>query len=217
MRYDSYRYLFPPRPERAGAPNTLSVYEAQGWVGQAKMNGTCCTIYVPPVKGRRSFAMGRHGPENRLQWQPGESWQNFQSHLPGTGWYVFVGELLHDKGVGVRDTFYIFDMLVEDGEYLIGTTFRDRYARLAKLCAATPGERSVEHTHTVITPGIWLATNHAHSFTAWHESIRNMPGKPPIEGLVFKRPDAKLLPCGRASANASWQAKCRRASDHLSF
>ena len=28
MRYDHYRYLYPPRPETAAAPTTLAAYEA---------------------------------------------------------------------------------------------------------------------------------------------------------------------------------------------
>lgn len=215
MRYDTYRYLYPPRPERAGAPSTLHNYEAQGWLAQAKMNGTCCTIYVSPDSD--SFAMGRHGPDNKIVWQPGNQWRDFEQHLPGKGWYVFVGELLHSKGVGVRDTIYLFDMLVENGQYLIGSSYHERYRKLENLCKFVPGDKSVEHTHSVVAPGVWLATNHAHSFSKWYNSISNMPGKPPIEGLVFKNPSAKLLPCGTASANSKWQQKCRRATDHLSF
>jgi hypothetical protein len=214
MRFTEYRYLFPPRPETAAAPTTLSLYETQGWWVQAKMNGTCCTLYVPP--DRNSFAMGRHGPENRLGWQPGARWKALQARLPGEGWYVLVGELLHSKGVGVRDTVYLFDLLVDDGEYLIGAPYRDRHQRLARLCELT-GPHQFEPLYTVITPGVWLAVNHEHDFPSWFTAIRNVPGRPPIEGLVLKLPDAKLLPCGLASANSKWQAKCRVATNNLSF
>ncbi len=214
MRYDSYRYLWPPRPETAAAPNTLPLYERQGWWAQAKMNGTCTTIYVPP--DRKTFAMGRHGPDNRIGWQPGERWAAFQRTLPGQDWYVFVGELLHTKGVGVRDTVYLFDLLVDDGNYLVGVTYHARWARLERLCEAFPAA-TTEDTHQVVTPGIWLAANHQHGFRDWFGSIRAIPGKPPVEGLVFKDPDAPLRICSRATANAIWQHKCRRETDHLSF
>jgi hypothetical protein len=220
MRYDTYRYLYPPRPETAAAPSTLQHYEQLGWWAQAKMNGTCTTIYVGSSDGigRASFAMGRHGPDNRLGWQPGPRWLDLQQQLPGTGWYVFVGELLHSKGVGVRDTVYLFDLLVDDGEYLVGVPYRERFERLRRLCHdanSIPSDR--QSTHTVVSSGVWLAENHAHSFNDWFASIRDLPGKPPVEGLVFKDPKARLLPCGSASANAKGQHKCRRATDHLSF
>ena len=50
--------------------------------------------------------MGRHGPDNKIVWQPGQRWQAYQAGLQGQGYYVFVGELLHSKGVGVKDMIY---------------------------------------------------------------------------------------------------------------
>ena len=108
MKYESFRYLWPPRPETKIAPTDLGVIESMGWWGQAKMNGTCCTIYVDGSGA--SVAMGRHGPEHKLDWQPGKPWQAFAASLPGKGYYVFVGELLHSKGVGVKDTIVLFDL-----------------------------------------------------------------------------------------------------------
>lgn len=217
MHYPMYRYLYPPRPTTAGAPSTLHNYEASGWLGQAKMNGTCTTLYVRPDQS--NFAMGRAGPANKLIWQPGDRWNAFQKRLfPGTGWYVFVGELLHSKGVGVRDTIYLHDLLVENGNYLVGVTYRDRMRLLKWLCDGHDhSQREIHHTHTIICPGVWLAHSHLHSFTEWFDSIRNMPGKPPVEGLVFKDPDSKLMPCGSATSNVKGQHKCRVATNHLSF
>lgn len=217
MEYSSYRYLWPPRPEEAVAPTSLAMFEPMRWWAQAKMDGTNCTVYVPPAKGDDAFAMGRAGADNRLVWQPGERWRTFESYLPGKGWYAFQGELLHTRGVGVRDTIFLFDLLVDDGEYLIGTTYAERYHRLATLCGNVGAEPWVEDTHMVITPGVWLATNRARAFSEWFAAIRNLPGKPPVEGLVFKNPNGKLAPCTRAVSNAVWQRKCRRPTDHLSF
>jgi hypothetical protein len=214
MKYPTYQYLYPPRPETAVAPNTLKLYEDRGWVAQAKMNGTCCTIYVPSITEGPSFAMGRHGPDNELQWQPGNRWQEFQQHLPGKGWYVFVGELLHSKGVGVRDTIYLHDLLVDDGEYLIGKTYADRYECLSRLCAG--GLNMYEDTHTIVFPGVWLAANHDGFFQDWYNEINGMSGNTAIEGLVFKNPTAKLRPC-TARGNANGQYKCRRTTRNLSF
>lgn len=214
MRFDQYRYLYPPRPEIAAAPNTLHLFETMGWLAQAKMNGTNCTIYIGPEG--QCFAMGRHGPDNPLQWQPGAPWRAFQATLPGDGWYAFVGELLHSKGVGVRDTVYLHDLLVDDGEYLIGATYSQRWHRLAALCRVFAAE-SVEATHTVVTPGVWLATPHRHSFPAWFDAIQALPAKAAVEGLVFKDPEAKLALCSRASANSRGQHKCRVPSTNVAF
>lgn len=208
MIYTEYRYLYPPRPERAIAPTNLAQIEAMGWWGQAKMNGTCCTIYVSPE--RQSVAFGRHGVEHRLDWQPGPRWDAFVSTLPGKGWYVFVGELLHSKVKGgPRDTVYLFDILVNDSHYLIGKKYRDRYCKLQDLCDVD----SSDQIYSVVTPGVWIANNQTTDFGKLFAN----PHENAVEGLVFKNPEASLLTCGRATSNQSWQVKCRYAKANLSF
>ena len=210
MKYEAYRYLWPPRPETKIAPTDLGVIEKMGWWGQAKMNGTCTTIYVEPGKG--SVAMGRHGPDHRLDWQPGEAWEAFAATL-GKGWYAFTGELLHSKGVGVRNTIVLFDLLVEDGEYLVGTIYAERFRRLERLLKAYNSEPQIALTHREYNQGVWLITNHARAFREWFDA----PAPEMVEGLVFKDKNAKLRLCCKATANAGWQVKCRKPKANVSF
>jgi hypothetical protein len=215
MKYDMYRYLWPPRPETKIAPTDLGVIESMGWWGQAKMNGTCCTIYVPPRSrnpGDPGFAMGRHGVNNKLQWQPGEAWKAFADTLSG-GWYVFVGELLHAKGVGVKNTIVLFDLLVDDGEYLVGVPYVERFKRLTQLLDFYSEASRIELTHREYNEGVWLIQNHARAFRQWFDA----PAPAMVEGLVFKRKDAPLKLCSKATANAGWQVKCRKPKANVSF
>jgi hypothetical protein len=216
MRYNEYRYLYPPRPATAVAPVTLAAFEGDNWLAQAKMNGTCVTIYVPPNR-EETFAMGRHGPANRLVWQPGKRWTSFQRHLPGDNWYVFVGELLHSKGVGVRDTVYLFDLLVDNGVYLIGEPYIDRLLRLAQICGAE-NVLGRAGTHSVILDGVWLARSRLSRFGPWFGELAQQGDKPAVEGLVLKNPQSRLKPCSTAAANSTvGQFKCRLATNSLSF
>jgi len=213
MNYDTYRYLYPPRPETTIAPPDLGVIEGLGsWWGQAKMNGICTTIYVEP-DGGRNFAMGRHGPDHKLDWQPGKAWMAFADTL-SSGWYVFVGELLHSKVKGgPKDTIVLFDLLVEDGEYLIGQTYQERFRRLERLLKFFNSEPFCELTHKEFNEGVWLVNNHQRGFKDWFAA----PAPDYVEGLVFKDKNAKLLPCGRQTANKGWQVKCRRPTANKSF
>lgn len=132
MRFDEWRYLYPPRPDSKSAipASSLTNLEGDGWIMQAKMNGTCNVLAVSP--DRKSIrAMSRHADAHKL-WGPSEHTLEAFANLPGNGWYVFVAELLHSKVAGgVRDTNYINDVLVADGEYLVGTRFVDRRLLLA--------------------------------------------------------------------------------------
>lgn len=216
MKYTEHRYLWPPRPETKIAPTDLQLIEGMSWWAQAKMNGTCCTIYVPArgsdaeaVHG--SLAMGRHGPDHILDWQPGAAWKAFADTLKG-GWHVFVGELLHTKGVGVRDTIVLFDLLVEDGEYLVGESYRERMARLTRMLDHYC-EPWKEATHRAYNDGVWLIESRGRAFRQWFDA----PSHPMVEGLVFKNPNAKLRLCSRPTANAGSQVKCRKPKANVSF
>ena len=123
MKYSKYTYLYPPRPEKAIPPGLLAAYEDKGWVGQYKKNGTCNVTFVSPEK--EITVMTRHDAKHKA-WAPTEASNKFFKELPGDGWYVFVSELLHSKTPTIKDTHYIFDILVYDGEHLSGMSFINR-------------------------------------------------------------------------------------------
>ena len=213
MKYTEYRYLWPPRPDRKIPPTNLDQLERMRWWGQAKFNGTLCTMYVTPDGD--TLAMGRHGPDHKLAWQPGPAWQAFVNTL-APGWHVFVGELLNDKVKGgPRGVIVLFDMLVEDGEYLVGTTLRERFHRLTEMLNLYNRDARLELTHREYNEGVWLVENRARAFTEWFAALDRAPDM--IEGLVFKSPDGRLQPCGRSASNSAWQVKCRRPTANKSF
>lgn len=208
MRYDAYKYLYPPRPEQQQAPRLLRHYEDAGWWAQIKMNGNCAVIAVAP--DRSLMVRHRHGDRAFSYWQPRDYHAEAFRGWPGDGWYVVVGELLHTRGVGVKDTLYLFDLLVHDGDYLVGVPFRARQARLAMLCKP---ERSGGVSHDVINDHVWLARNHSAGLDALYESLT----APHLEGLVLKDPNAGLKLCSSPTGNGSWQVKVRRPTEHIGF
>lgn len=149
--------------------------------------------------------MGRHNNEHK-QWQFTPPTAAIFKSLPGKGWYVINAELLHSKVVGLRDINYIHDILVEDGEYLLGTTYAQRYARLLMLFLK--GQEQTE-SHFVLDDHTWLAKNHKGSFKSLFKSL----DRPEDEGLVLKNPEGKLAP----KDNSGWTVKCRRPQKNFGF
>ena len=208
MQFASYTYLWPPRPERAIPREMLGFYQKRGWIAQAKMNGTCNVLAVAPDKSLK--CMSRHQDEHKL-WKPTEASSAAFEALPGKGWYVFVAELLHSKVEGLRDTNFVHDVLVNDGEYLVGKTFVERQNILRSLFLKG-GEAETE-SHVVVTPHTWLAKNRLANFDAFYDSL----DKVEHEGIVLKDPNAPLVLCSRQGANANWQVKSRRQHKNYSF
>jgi len=211
MEYSNYTYLFPPRPEKAIARDFIGFYEKRSWVAQVKMNGTCSVLAINPQK--QIVAMSRHKTEHKL-WTPTEENNLDFSKLPGKGWYVFIAELMHSKIPGIRNVNYVHDVLVDNGDYLVGETFWKRQERLEKLLLKRRRGKSRELlTHWEISPTLWLAKNHEGGFYELFEKLN----RPEHEGLVFKNPNAPLAMCMKEDSNTNWQVKCRKLNKNFSF
>jgi hypothetical protein len=196
VRFEKFSYLYPPRPEAAVPLVMLPYYEERGYIAQIKKNGTQNVLAVSP--DREIIAMTRHKTEHKM-WQPDEITAHAFNTLTG-GWYVFVSELLHNKvAIGPKHTNYINDILVADGEYLVGTTFQARQDLLR--CLFPDAVPHISGGYLVIDEITWLATNYRSNFS---KITRKGPED---EGLVLKKSSAKLAICLKPNSNVNWQAK----------
>jgi len=210
MRFNEYRYLWPPRPEKAVPPSLLQHYADKGWLAQVKLNGTCSVLGITP--DRKIKAMSRHKEPHKL-WSPNAATERAFQNLPGDGWYIFIGELLHSKVADpkLRNIHYIHDVLVADGEHLVGTTYASRLALLSELLPSTD-EGAI--SHTVVDANTWIAKPHYGNF----DQLFQQTSRPKeMEGLVMKDPQATLKFCVKEDSNSSWQVKCRHPSKSYSF
>jgi hypothetical protein len=208
MRYSNYSYLFPPRPDKAISPQLLASIEAQGYHGQIKKNGSCNVLAVTPDKG--IIAKTRHKEDHKL-WRPDLRKLTAFTGLPGSGWYVFVAELLHSKVPGLRDINYVHDVLVLDGDYLVGVPQVERHRRLCELFAVKGREET--YSHWVVDEHTWIAKQFTEGFKAIYDSL----DKPEDEGLVLKNPNSPLALCMKATSNSGGMLKARKAHKNYSF
>lgn len=206
MRYESFDPLSPPRAETVVPSGILGLYERRGWYAQHKKNGTYNVVYVSPDK--KVTFLGRNKEPHKLWSPPAFAMETYQN-LPGKGWYVICTELLHSKVKeeegGHRDTQYVHDILVDDGEWLLGETYAQRYARLLSLFLKD-GKMSLSHWE--LPNRIWLARNHKSDFGMIFSGM-NLPED---EGLVLKDPQAPLI-----VGSGKWSVKCRRPHKNYSF
>lgn len=207
MRYDQWSYLYPPRPESAISKNLLKTYEGGDYIAQCKMNGTCSVLGVSP--DRKIRAMSRHKDEHKL-WSPSAVNEAAFANLPGNGWYVFVAELMHSKVKGIRNTNYIHDIMVADGQHLVGMALANRQALLASLFTPV----SETSTHFVIDDVTWLAKNITQDFEAFFDSMATTPEH---EGIVLKRLTAPLAMGSREKSNTNWMLKARHPHKNYGF
>lgn len=120
MKYEAYRYLWPPRPDKAAPAELIGFYERRGWIAQVKKNGTCTVIFA---RGRDVIFKTRHNDDHKL-WSPLP--HHVETFTGRPDWNVYVAELLHSKGPQLKNHLYLFDILVSDGVQLTGTPLTER-------------------------------------------------------------------------------------------
>lgn len=205
IEYNDFNYLWPPRPEQAVPSTLLHHYERSGWSASFKKNGTCSIIAVHP-KDHKLIAMNRHNEVHKA-WTPTDEVMATFYGLPGDYWYVFVAELLHNKGGGYRNVNYIHDILVVNGEYLVGSTHSKRYAILHDDVFKSHIRNGREtYSHHELDQHTWLAIEYDTGFKKLYDGITDEID----EGLVLRDPNVPLAYCTRQKANTLGLAKCRR-------
>jgi hypothetical protein len=122
------------------------------------------------------------------------------------GWAVLDSELLHNKDKDVKNTIYIYDVLVAGGQQLIGETYLQRYNQLMSI--VRPSETRQLYTE-LQSNNIWLANNITPA--GWDEGWAHTLALPWVEGYVLKRVNQPLYPGIAVENNGGWLVRCRKS------
>jgi ATP-dependent DNA ligase len=213
MKYDHWQYIYPPRPKTSIPFDATGQYADAAWTAQLKLNGTRNLIFVSP-DGEVDF-WNRHKERHKAWSPPPQIVDAIKQQFACGKWIVVDSELLHSKHASVKNTLYLFGLLVCDNEYLVGCTYADCHAMLAQRCGKVkPIERFGGFVSEVST-NIWLANliPNEQWDTAWQ--IAN--SQPIVEGIVLKRLAAKLEYARSEDNNGSWMIRCRKATKNYQF
>jgi hypothetical protein len=209
IRVQSLPPIYPPRPWGAIPPESVSRY--RGYIAQYKFNDIRLLISIGPdgvvsLQTRKRQPLKSFGIDERLCRQ-------FARLRTKRGkLYLLDGGVLRSGfGPEQRKAVVLWDLLVYESQYLLGTTYEERYRLLSNLCvnprkieAATGHETALE-----VGPDLWLARNFTSDFTRRFEMTRKMDE---IEGLVLKDPRGKLEWGAREENNGDWQIRVRKPS-----
>lgn len=212
MQMNRFFYIYPPRP--VGAIEFKSEYfeslKAKGWVGQMKLNGQRNLLYVRPDGEIELW--NRHREKHRNFVMP--PWLNDQIkstlNLSEGKWTVLDGELLHAKDSTTKNIMYFWDVLVYNSEYLLNTSYQQRYDLLTQniipIAGLTPTDEAIK-----ISDNLWVAYNIPPS--GWDECWK-LTSKSYVEGLVFKNLQATLKPGFNKENNGDWLIRCRKPKNN---
>jgi ATP-dependent DNA ligase len=141
------------------------------------------------------------------------------------GWLVLAGEFLNKNKKGEDGNpfnlkFIIFDILVYDSDYLIGTKLVDRISILNSMIPETSTlimkdkMKFFEHLNVTKYENIFKAPSYSSDFKGLYQSIVDTDL---YEGLVLKRKESKLGLGFSEKNNSDWQIKCRKPTKNYDF
>lgn len=207
---NSFKYIYPPRPEIKSPPSGLPTYERMGYIAQPKLNGSCGVLFLD---GKTSRTMGRH---NNSLTRELISKDHLTNLYRGSGYTVLVGEYMNKsqkdgKGNLFNGCFVIFDILVYKGRHLLKSTFAERQTLLDEIY----GEgKPYDDYISYISPSVYRVNNFTSDFVTLFNKITSIGM---YEGFVLKRPNGILENGIREKNNTGWQLKIRKPTKNYKY
>lgn len=212
MKYESYRYIFPPRPKNAVPDDEINYWDSTNqMIAQPKLNGSNCVIFTDGV---RQIVMNRHN-QRLTNFRLTES--EIKEIYRGEGWMVINGEYMNKSKMDENDQvfnhkFVIFDILTFNGEYMVGRTFDERVKLLDELYGQVDSEKDYLYK---ISTNIYRVKSYTENFKSLYDRLTK--NNQVIEGLVLKRKLARLELGASMDNNTRSQVKCRVATKNYRY
>lgn len=210
MKYENYSYIYPPRPRNAIMSIDLDTFDNFNMIAQVKMNGSNSVIFT---NGEKVIVMNRHNGRLTNVQVPMEE---ILSIYKGTGWMVLNAEYMNksksDENRKVfNHKFVIFDILVLNGDSLVGKTFEERVILLDELYGTKACEKSYLYG---ISENIYRVKSYTSNFLDLYNDLVEIDM---IEGLVLKRRSARLEAGTSQLNNCKSQLKCRKPTRNYRY
>jgi ATP-dependent DNA ligase len=200
MTLDTFKYFYPERPRLLHIEQPLfdTLSDHPDWIAEPKFNGSRLQLHY--LDGAFQF-WNRH--EQPMAYTPSPEVQEALSGLNLKGYWLFDGELRHNKTKGVRHKIVLYDLFIADGTLLLGATFQDRRGILETLLHYN-GDYNL----------LSLSLQYPEGFRqVFGELIKDEE----LEGLVIKNLRGQLqLGRGRA-VESRWMWKARKPSGRYHF
>lgn len=209
--YNKFIYIYPPRPKNAIPSDELDFWDNNTLLSQPKLNGSNSLIFT---NGEKVIVMNRH---NQTLTNVRVTTDEIKSIYKGNGeWMVLNAEYMNksqndETGKPFNHKFVIFDILVLEGNYLVGTTFEQRVAILNDLYGQVDCEK--EHLYG-ISENIYRVKSYSGNFLELYNDLIKIDM---YEGLVMKRKNAKLELGTNEMNNVRSQLKCRKPTKNYAY
>ena len=212
IAYDSYRFLYPPRPDRAVSPSRLSDYDNGEFLCEFKLDGDCACVFT---NGIETVVKDRHGNSFKKDTRALEAIAKTLHR--GNGWIGICAEWLckskkNSLGANANGNLVLWDLIILNGCILTNYSHESRKQLLDDLYAT--GDHSEPFLLATDNPHVQVVKHYLGNFENAYDSILKVPM---IEGLVLKKRKA-LLELGLSeSNNARTMLKFRKPTENYHY
>jgi len=208
--YSKFFYIWPPRPKNCVPQSELDFWDNGMMIAQPKLNGSNAVIFM---NGKDVHFYNRHN-QRMTNVQLGK--EELLKLYSGEGWMVINGEYMNksksdENGQVFNHKLVIFDILVHNGTYLLGTTFQDRVNLMDNLFGKNDSEKSYLCS---VTENVYRVKSYTSNFKEMFEELIKIDM---VEGLVMKRKSGKLEIGNTENNNTKSQIKFRKATKNYKF
>lgn len=200
MTINEFTYFWPEKPTLVSIDQAIfnMMSRDSNWIAEPKYNGARLELHI--MNGKPEF-WDRHGKQ--LAYQPNaEILDEIARLFPQEGYYVFDGELRHNKVVGVRNKIMIYDYHVCGNELMIGIPFRER-------------RQYLESFLTVDAEPIGIPVQYETDFETIFTTL--VAENNEFEGLVMKNLKGQLELGRSSSLKSKWMKKVRKKTGRHNF
>jgi ATP-dependent DNA ligase len=205
MKINTFTYFYPEKPGLIHIEQDLfgRLSADPAWIAEPKYNGSRLGLHRLPSGIWELW--NRHGEKFSFSPDPDltAALRLFNGSLEPGKYYLFDGELRHNKTAGVRQKIVLYDCFIFASGLLTGVPFEDRRGILATLDKYGGGYEALTITE-----------QYSRDFRGVFDELTT---DPEIEGLVMKRLDGKLDLGRKRAANSRWMMKVRKPSNSYRF
>jgi len=203
VRFESFHYIYPPRPKNSVPTSELDFWDDGSMIAQPKLNGSNAVIFM---NGKDVYVYNRH---NQRLTNFNLSKEELLRLYSGSGWMVINGEYLNkskkdETGETFNHKLIIFDILVHNSNYLLGSSFQERVNLLDSLYGKNDSDKSYLYS---VGENVYRVKSFEKGFKEAFDTLTKIDM---VEGFVMKRRNGKLEIGNTENNNSKSQLKFRK-------
>ena len=218
-------FIYPPRPIKEPIARSSWPYlQQRGFIAQLKYSDTHTTISL----NKGDLVLYKRDGNQHVQYQMPDAVAAQIKQLPrllglkANAWQYFDGGILDTRHRAIKNLVVIWDILVKDGEHLLGTTYAERYniirSNFTERFIHRDFDLGIKVSDNIIIPDNfapdqwgkqWDMLTELNTLYGFAPSVEKGAGSAIIEGLLLKKLNGRLEPALREDNNQSWQVRSR--------